>query len=83
MLRQAVWLSLARRRARTSPAGRSTPIFRKLEGMEVFDRVVLLLRDVERLPVEDVAAVLEKPQAEIRARAHRARLALTALAAEC
>jgi DNA-directed RNA polymerase specialized sigma24 family protein len=49
--------------------------------MEIFDRVVLLLRDVELLPVDDVAAVLEKPPAEIRARAHRARLALTPLAA--
>src|SRR5262249_60829465 len=57
MLRQAVWLSLARRRARTSPAGRSTPIFRELEGMGGFDRVLLLVRDGERLPVEDLAGL--------------------------
>src|SRR5262249_62390021 len=70
MLRQAVWLSLARRRAPTSPSGRSKPVFREFEGMEGFDRVVLLLRDVERRPGGGAAGGAGRPQAVRRARAH-------------
>lgn len=42
-------------------------------------RVVLVLRDVERLSTEETAAVLDITECAVKARLHRARMALTAL----
>lgn len=52
----------------------ATQIREGLGRMDELDRASFILRDVEQLPAEEVAAVLRTSPEEVRERAHRARL---------
>lgn len=49
---------------------------RAIEALPEHYRAVLVLRDVEELPTETVAAVLGESEASVKSRLHRARMAL-------
>ena len=49
---------------------------RAIDSLPVHYRVVLVLRDVEDLSNEDVAALLDEPVSSVKSRLHRARMAL-------
>jgi len=52
-----------------------------LQRLDFLDRAAFVLREVEQLSVEETVATLRIPAAEVRARAHRATVALTRMRA--
>ena len=74
--RIALHFCLLRRRWAPHPIGQGSPIRQALQRVPDLDRAALLLRDVEALPIGEIAAILRASPAEARARAHRARLLL-------
>jgi hypothetical protein len=77
MYRLAIWLAIIRRRSSRSASRPQTPVFEALSGLDNQDRTAFVLRDVERLSIAEVAAILESSPAEVLGQAHRARLQLT------
>ncbi len=75
--RDAEW---ARRLSADAPETRAR-VRRALARLPADHRAALLLRDVERLPETDVAAILGIPPAAARVRVHRARLAVRGMLA--
>jgi DNA-directed RNA polymerase specialized sigma24 family protein len=53
-----------------------------LQRLDAMDRAALVLREIEQLPLEEVARVLSAPAEQIRLRVHRALVFLTRAAAE-
>jgi len=49
---------------------------RAIDSLPVHYRVVLVLRDVEELSNEEVAALLDEPISSVKSRLHRARMVL-------
>jgi hypothetical protein len=80
--RHALQFSMLRRRWARQPAGRPAKLREALQRLAAPDRAALLLRDVELLSVDEVAAVLQISPGEARSRAHRGRLLLMDLTAE-
>jgi DNA-directed RNA polymerase specialized sigma24 family protein len=78
LYRLATWFALVRRRSGVRPAGRRTRIREALDQLDDLDRAAVLLRDVERLAVDDVATILGTSAEDVRGRVHRARLLLIA-----
>ncbi len=79
MYRLALWLAIVRRRSSPCPETPESPVLQALEQLYPKDRAAFLLRDVEQLSCAEIAAVLEAPPAQVKARLHRARLALIGL----
>jgi hypothetical protein len=52
-----------------------------LQRLEFLDRAAFILREVEQFSLEETVAILRIPPAEVRARAHRATVALTRMPA--
>lgn len=77
--RLALQFSLLRRRWIPPALEPSVPIREALQRLDDLDRAALLLRDVEMLPVEEVASILQISPKDVRTRAHRARLLLMGL----
>ena len=75
---RALQFSLLRRRWARAAKDRTSPMREALQGLSHPDRAALLLRDVETLSVEEVAAILQVSPDEARVRAHRGRLLLMA-----
>ena len=76
LYRLATWLALVRRRAGVPPMGRRSTTHQALDHLDDRDRAALVLRDGERLPVEEVATILNTSAPDVRARVHHARLVL-------
>ena len=49
---------------------------REIDGLEDDHRVILVLKDLEGMPYEDIAEVLGCPKGTVKSRLHRARMAL-------
>jgi DNA-directed RNA polymerase specialized sigma24 family protein len=77
MYRLAIWLAIIRRRSSRRAPPAQTEIFDALANVDNQDRAAFVLRDVEQLPVSDVAAILEISPAEVQGKAHRATMQLT------
>jgi hypothetical protein len=72
----ALQFSLLRRRWTPQPVECGPAMRQALQRLSNADRAALLLRDVELLPVEEIARVLRTSPDDVRARAHRGRLHL-------
>ena len=77
VFRAALDFALLRRRWTPHPVDRHSPMRGALLQLSHLDRAALLLREVERLRVEEIAAILRTSQRDVRDRAHRACLLLT------
>jgi len=76
LYRSAIGLTLVRSRSGPGGNGGRTRIREALERLDDLDRASVILRDVEGFPLHEVASILRASPAEIRSRAHRARLLL-------
>jgi DNA-directed RNA polymerase specialized sigma24 family protein len=74
--RTALQFSLLRRRWKPQTTESGCAMRKAIQRLSDIDRAALLLRDVEGLTVDEVAAVLRNSQREVRERAHRGRLLL-------
>ena len=54
----------------------STPLYRALDGMSANNREIILLREIQGLKLEDIAAMLKVPLGTVKSRSSRARLEL-------
>jgi len=79
MYRLALWLAVIRRRSNASAVAPESPVLQALDRLTHMDRAAFLLRDVEGLPLPEIAAILESSAAEVQAQVHRSRLLLTRL----
>ncbi|MFN0091280.1 MAG: RNA polymerase sigma factor [Acidimicrobiales bacterium] len=57
-------------------------VWKALEGLDETTRAIVVLRELEGMPYEDIAAALELPLPTVRTRLFRARRALSATLAE-
>ena len=59
--------------ARAERAEEQEAVWRVLDRLPIKYRTVMVLREIEGLPYEEIAQVLRKPEASVRWRLHRAR----------
>ena len=85
LYRVAVRLTLTREppaSTGTQPQDALGTIREALQQLDPLDSAALVLREIEQLPMEEVAAILSASSEEVRTRTHRAMLSLTRFVAE-